>query len=57
MRYKNSELLQMMFAELQEALAGGRALNKSERLIASSAPGHKHRPSTSSPSSSIPGGG
>ena len=28
-----------MFAELQEALAGGRALNKSERRIASSAPG------------------
>ena len=42
-----------MFAELQEALAGGRALNKSERLIASSAPGHKHRPSTASASSSI----
>ena len=31
-----------MFAELQEALAGGRALDKGERLIASSAPGHKH---------------
>ena len=29
-------------AELQEALAGGRALDKGERLIASSAPGHKH---------------
>ena len=31
-----------MFAELREALAGGRALDKAERLIASSAPGHKH---------------
>ena len=31
-----------MFAELQEALAGGGALDKAERLIASSAPGHKH---------------
>ena len=31
-----------MFAELQEALAGSRALDKAERLIASSAPGHKH---------------
>ena len=31
-----------MFAELREALAGGRALDKGERLIASSAPGHKH---------------
>ena len=31
-----------MFAELQESLAGGRALDKAERLIASSAPGHKH---------------
>ena len=31
-----------MFAELQEALAGGRPLDKGERLIASSAPGHKH---------------
>ena len=31
-----------MFAELQEALADGRALDKAERLIASSAPGHKH---------------
>ena len=31
-----------MFAELQEALAGGTALDKAERLIASSAPGHKH---------------
>ena len=30
-----------MFAELREALAGGRALDKGERLIASSAP-HKH---------------
>ena len=30
------------FAGLQEALAGGRALDKAERLIASSAPGHKH---------------
>ena len=32
-----------MFAELREALAGGRALDKGERLVASSAPGHKHR--------------
>ena len=31
-----------MFAELQKALAGGRALDKGERLIASSAPGQKH---------------
>ena len=31
-----------MFAELQEALAGERALDKVEILIASSAPGHKH---------------
>ena len=31
-----------MFAELWEALAGGRALNKGERLRASSASGHKH---------------
>ena len=31
-----------MFAELREALAGGRALDKGERRIASSAPGHKH---------------
>ena len=31
-----------MFAELREALEGGRALDKGERLIASSAPGHKH---------------
>ena len=31
-----------MFAELREALADGRALDKAERLIASSAPGHKH---------------
>ena len=31
-----------MFAELQEALAGGRALDKAERLKALSAPGHKH---------------
>ena len=31
-----------MFAELREALAGGRALNKDERHIASSAPGHKY---------------
>ena len=31
-----------MFAELWEALAVGRALDKGERLIASSAPGHKH---------------
>ena len=31
-----------MFAELWEALAGGRALDKGERLRASSAPGHKH---------------
>ena len=31
-----------MFAGLREALAGGRALDKGERLIASSAPGHKH---------------
>ena len=30
-----------MFAELQEALAGGRALDKAERLT-SSAPGHKY---------------
>ena len=29
-------------AELQEALAGGRALDKAERLTASSAPGHQH---------------
>ena len=31
-----------MFAELREALAGGRALDNGERLIASSAPSHKH---------------
>ena len=31
-----------MFAELQEALAGVRALDKAKRLRASSAPGHKH---------------
>ena len=31
-----------MFAELREALAGGKALDKGERLIASSTPGHKH---------------
>ena len=31
-----------MFAELREALAGGKALDKGERLTASSAPGHKH---------------
>ena len=31
-----------MIAELQEALVGGRALDKAERFIASSAPGHKH---------------
>ena len=31
-----------MFAELREALAAGRALDKGERLTASSAPGHKH---------------
>ena len=31
-----------MFAELQEALAGGGALDKAERLLALSAPGHKH---------------
>ena len=33
-----------MFAELREVLVGGRhrALDKGERLIASSAPGHKH---------------
>ena len=31
-----------MFAELREALAGGRALDEDERFIASSAPGHKH---------------
>ena len=31
-----------MFAELREALAGDRALDKGERLIASSAPGNKH---------------
>ena len=31
-----------MFAELQEALVDGRALDKAERLIASSASGHKH---------------
>ena len=31
-----------MFAELREALAGGRALDKGKRLIPSSAPGHKH---------------
>ena len=30
-----------MFAELREVLVGGRALDKGERLIASSAPGHK----------------
>ena len=31
-----------MFPELWEALAGGRALDKGERLIATSTPGHKH---------------
>ena len=31
-----------MFTELREALAGGRALVEGERLIASSALGHKH---------------
>ena len=31
-----------MFAELREALASGRALDKRERLVASSAPGHKY---------------
>ena len=31
-----------MFAELQEALADVMALDKGERLIASSSPGHKH---------------
>ena len=31
-----------MFAELREVLEGGRALDKGERLIASSAAGHKH---------------
>ena len=31
-----------MFAKLREVLVGGRALDKDERLIASSAPGHKH---------------
>ena len=31
-----------MFAKLREALAGGRALDKGERLTASSAPGPKH---------------
>ena len=31
-----------MFAELREALAGGRALDEGERFIVSSAPGHKH---------------
>ena len=31
-----------MFAELWEALAGGRALDKGERFRASGAPGHKH---------------
>ena len=31
-----------LFAELREALAGGRALDEGERFIASSAPGHKH---------------
>ena len=31
-----------MFAELREVLVGGRALDKGERLVASSAPGHKH---------------
>ena len=31
-----------MFAELLEVLVGGRALDKGERLTASSAPGHKH---------------
>ena len=30
-----------MFAELREALAGGRALERGERLTASSTPGHK----------------
>ena len=30
------------FAELREVLVGGRALDKGERLVASSAPGHKH---------------
>ena len=31
-----------MFAELREVLEGGRALDKGERLIVSSAAGHKH---------------
>ena len=31
-----------MLAELREVLVGGRALDKGERLIALSAPGHKH---------------
>ena len=31
-----------MFAELREALAGGRALDEGERFKASSALGHKH---------------
>ena len=31
-----------MFAELREVLVGGRALDRGERLIALSAPGHKH---------------
>ena len=31
-----------MFAELREALAGGRELDKAKRLVALSTPGHKH---------------
>ena len=31
-----------MFAELREAFVGGRALDKAERLTASSAPSHQH---------------
>ena len=31
-----------MFAELREVLVGGRALDKGERLKASSVPDHKH---------------
>ena len=43
-----------MFAELREALAGGRALDKSERLIASSRLLRSRPQTPSPPSSSIP---
>ena len=45
-----------MFAELREALASGRALDKGERLIASSCfkRSRPQIPSTACPSSSIP---